>query len=271
MKLVTENVRYGKNDVYTAYAAYPEVAKRPMPAIVVIQEAWGVDAHIEDVTRRFAEAGYVAFAPDLFSENGVRPPPLGRERIRAFLDFFNALPPGAWMDPKKRDEALAKLPEERRGPTVETMTTIFSNTTNDAYLEPILAATEFLRTAYAPSRGAKVGTIGFCMGGRLSARAACADPKLAAAVVCYGMSPPAECVEKMACPVLGLYGKTDTRIGDTVPGFVEAAKKHGKKLECVFYEGAGHAFFNDTRPSYDVAAARQAFARALSFFAANVC
>jgi len=270
MGLTIETVRYGAGDVFSAYVAYPDRAALPLPAIVVIQEAWGVDPHIEDVTRRFAQAGYVAFAPDLFATSGVRPEPLSRERIANFLQFFNALPPNVWMDQPKRDEALAALPEDKRAPLVETMTTIFSNTTNDAYLEPILAATEFCRGSYAPSRGQRVGAIGFCMGGRLSARTACADPKLAAAIVCYGMSPPEEMVEKIRCPVLGLYGKNDKRINDTVPAFQEAAKKHDKRLEAFFFEGAGHAFFNDTRPSYNVAAARESFVEMLAFFETNL-
>jgi carboxymethylenebutenolidase len=271
MGLTIETVRYGAGGVFSAYAAYPDRAATPLPAIVVIQEAWGLSAHIEDVTRRFAQAGYVAFAPDLFAKNGARPEPLTRERITSFLDFFNKLPPGVWMDPAKRAAAMAELPEDERLRVDETMTTIFSNASSDAYLEPILAATEHLRTAYAPSRGAKVGAVGFCMGGRLSARTACDDPKLAGAVVFYGMSPPPELVAKIACPVLGLYGQTDARINESVPAFQEAAKKHGKQLECVTLEGAGHAFFNDTRPSYHVAAAREAFVRALSFFRTNLC
>ena len=270
MGLTIETVRFGEGEVFSGYAAYPSRAELPLPAIVVVQEAWGVDAHIEDVTRRFAQAGYVALAPDLFARNGVRPEALGKERITEFLAFFNTLPPNAWMDAQKRDLAIAALPKEKQPPIVETMTAIFSNTTNDAYLEPILAAASFLRDTYAASRGHKVGAIGFCMGGRLAARAACADPKLSAAVVCYGMSPPAELVEKIACPVLGLYGQNDARINQTVPAFQEAAKKHGKKLETFFFDGAGHAFFNDTRPTYNARAAREAFVEMLAFFDANL-
>ncbi len=270
MGLSIETVRFGGNDVYSAYVAYPDRAALPLPAIIVIQEAWGVDPHIEDVTRRFAQAGYVACAPDLVARNGVRPEPLTRERVAEFLAFFNTLPPNVWMDPDKRAPHLAALPEDARARIDETQAAIFANVQNDSYLEPILAASEFLRTSYAPSRGSRVGTIGFCMGGRLSARAACADPKLAAAIVCYGASPPEELVEKIRCPVLGLYGKNDARVNATVPAFQDAAKKHAKSLETFFFEGAGHAFFNDTRPTYDVQAAREAFVEMLAFFEANL-
>jgi len=272
MGLTIDSVRFGKDDVFSGYAAYPDRAALPLPAIVVIQEAWGVDAHIEDVTRRFAHAGYVTFAPDVFARDGKRPAPLTKERITEFLTFFNTLPPAAWMDTAKRDAAIDGLSDEaQRARIRETLEAIFSGARSDAHLEPVLAATKFVRESYAPSRGKRVGTVGFCMGGRLSARAACADAELSAAVMCYGTSPPDELVGNIACPILALYGRNDTRINDTVPAFQEAAKKHGKQLECVFYEGAGHAFFNDTRPSYDVNAARAAFSRILAFFQATLC
>jgi carboxymethylenebutenolidase len=66
MTLKTTNVRYGR-EPETGYLAYPE-GEDALPAVLVLQEAWGVDAHIEDVTRRFAAAGYVALAPDLFAK-----------------------------------------------------------------------------------------------------------------------------------------------------------------------------------------------------------
>src|SRR5271167_4393514 len=107
MALETEYLRYGANEEYLAYMAWPERAAPPLPAVVVIQEAWGVDAHIEDVTRRFAQAGYVAVAPDLFSKDGVRPPPLTHERIGELTTFVNEMPAGSAFDPTKRAEALA--------------------------------------------------------------------------------------------------------------------------------------------------------------------
>ena len=69
MALKTEWVRYGSR---SGYFAMPERAATPLPAVVVIQEIWGVEEHIEDVTRRIAAAGYAALAPDIFSENGER-------------------------------------------------------------------------------------------------------------------------------------------------------------------------------------------------------
>ena len=59
---------------------------------------------------------------------------------------------------------------------------------------------------------------------------------------------------------------TDARILASLPAFVAAMAKHGKSFEQYVYEGAGHAFFNDTRGSYDVRAARDAWVRTLAMF-----
>src|SRR5450432_2634447 len=109
MSLETAVVRYGEEKEYTAYASWPKRASLPLPAVMVLQEAWGVDAHIEDVTRRFALAGYVAFAPDLFVEKGERPAPLAKDRVAEAKELFNVLGAAA-MDPVAREAELARRP-----------------------------------------------------------------------------------------------------------------------------------------------------------------
>jgi carboxymethylenebutenolidase len=84
-------------------------------------------------------------------------------------------------------------------------------------------------------------------------------------VVFYGVPPAAEEIAKIRCPVLMLFGTADQRIAGTVPAFDEAMRGAGQRFERIAYEGAGHAFFNDGRPTYDVAAARDAFVRVLAF------
>ena len=69
---------------------------------------------------------------------------------------------------------------------------------------------------------------------------------------------------------MGLYGSLDANITTQVPAFAEAMKGAGKRFEPVVYEGAQHAFFNDTRPAYHGGAARDALARVLSFFRAEL-
>jgi carboxymethylenebutenolidase len=266
MTLKTEWIQFG-GEPYKGYFCYAERSPRPLPAVVVLQEAWGVDRHIEDVTRRFAEAGYAAIAPDLFTKNGERPPALTTARLSEARGFLDGLSPTVWGDRMLRDLELATRPEAERLRIGESLDALMTSAMNlPAVLPAALACTRWLRTECDITRGQKIGSVGFCMGGGVSALLAAHDPELAAAVIFYGSAPPLDLVPGIQCPVLGLYGGLDTRINDQVPAFEEAMKQHGKPFERVTYEGASHAFFNDERPSFHAAAARDAFGRALHLF-----
>lgn len=269
MAIAAEWVRYGAN---AGYLARPERAVAPMPGVVVIQEAWGVDTHIEDVTRRFAAAGYVALAPDLFSENGDRPAALTRERLAALQQWVNGQSSAVW-DPKVREVELAKLAEPQRSQFAETFARMWERVIGASHdLPKVVAAAAWLRDEQPLTRGQRIGSVGFCMGGGLSGLLACHDPKLAAAAVFYGMPPDPALAPKLACPMLGMYAgrALDARINDKVPAWADACAAAGKRFEHVFHEGALHAFFNDKRPSYQVNAARDSFARVLRFFRENL-
>ncbi len=265
MALATSWLRYGDQDRFLGYLAMPRGVAEPLPAVIVIQEIWGVDGHIEDVTRRVAHAGYVAFAPDCFAVDGRRPDALAAERLAELLAFVNHLPPGVWGDAAARDRELAKRPSPERERLDESFKAVMSRLSVELNLPAVRAASEFLRAGHAPSRGQGVCAMGFCLGGALAAALACHDPALRGAVVYYGGAP-AE-VSAITCPVLGFYGETDKRLVDALPAVTEAMKKHGKRFEPHVFPGAGHAFFNDERPSYQVDAARQAWARTLAFLA----
>ncbi len=270
MAIKTEWVRYGDE---TGYLALPERAAPPLPGVVVIQEITGVNEHIEDVTRRIAAAGYVALAPDLFSVKGQRPAPLTRERVSRAWAFMQRLPPTAFGDPAARDAELAKLPENERRQVGESLGAIFGSTAParmDAVVGQLRSAVRYLRTERSETRQQRVGCVGFCMGGGLSALLACEEPELSACAVYYGSSPSAEKAAKIACPVIAFYGEMDQRVNATVPGFVEAMKKGGKSFEHHTYPGAGHAFFNDDGARYNVQAARDSFARLLAFYVKNL-
>jgi carboxymethylenebutenolidase len=246
--------------------AYPERAALPLPSVPVLQEAWGLDTHIEDVVRRFAAAGYVAFGPDLYAVEGARPEPLSRERLAETQAFMNTQPPSVFLDATARTAALTTVEAEKSERLKGTFDALLANFGKPVFLDNVIAAARWLREECPQSRGQKVGVVGFCMGGGYSALLACSDPQLAGAVIFYGAAPPPEKVAGISCPVLGLYGALDARINAGIPGFREAMEKHGKSFETRIYENAAHGFFNDNRPSYHAGAARDAFSRTLAFF-----
>ncbi len=254
------------------YLARPAPAEAPVPGVVVIQEVWGVDGHIVDVAERLASAGYVALAPDLYSAGEGRPPALAPERVEAAKAFLNAIPPAQWMavlgDEARRAEALGSLPAEEGEQVGETIGALFGGAGGDSarHMEVLQAALEHLH-AHPACAGRRVGSVGFCLGGGLSAQLACTEADLAGAVVFYGASPAPEDVAGVRCPVRGFYGADDPRIVAGLPAFEEALEEAGCDHELRVYPETPHAFFNDTRPSYRPEAARDAWGKMLSFFA----
>jgi carboxymethylenebutenolidase len=130
-------------------------------------------------------------------------------------------------------------------------------------------ASAFLR-AREDSNG-KVGIVGFCWGGGVVGRVATAQPDLDAGVVFYGIQPPAEQVAAIQAPLLLHYAGQDERINAGIPAFAEALKSAGKTYVLHMYEGAQHAFNNDTSAArYDPDAAALAWQRTMAFFAAQL-
>jgi carboxymethylenebutenolidase len=253
-----------------AFRARPAAAgDSPLPGVVVIQEVWGVDDHIQDVARRVAEAGYVALAPDLYGPGG-REPDLAPERLLEAKRFMDSMPPGGFMDEEVRERALAELPDDERARVVETAQAVFGRFMAQTDRHVAVARAAVAALASGEGSSGAVGSIGFCMGGAISGRLACAEPALGAAVVFYGSPPPAELVEQVGCPVLGHYGGDDDRITNDVPAFADAMAAAGAEFDHHIYPGTPHAFFNDTRPSYRVGPARQAWARTLAFLARHL-
>jgi len=129
------------------------------------------------------------------------------------------------------------------------------------------AARAWLRAQPRCAKG-RLGVIGFCVGGGLALRFALRGGDLAAAVMFYGA--PETDPDKLAAlraPLMGHFGGDDEGIGaDRVDAFRAALQKAGKPAEIYLYRGAGHAFMNDSRPSYQPDAARVAWARTLAFF-----
>lgn len=266
MGLHTEWVQYGEGGNYGGYSARPDRAEEGLPAIIVIQEIWGVDEHIQHVTRRFAEAGYLAFAPDLYADNGKRRNGLEMDRVEAVKRFLESVPPTAWHSAEERDAAMDALPEPSRTEIRTTFGQLFGGLDLEAYAPQLTATADFLRNTCEATKGQPVVSIGYCMGGGLSVRLAANDAHLAGAAIFYGSAPSDEQIAQILCPVRGFYGALDTRITDEVPGLASRMQKTGKDYAYQIYDGAHHAFFNDGRASYNANASRAAFAEVLSFF-----
>jgi len=268
MSLKTEWITFSQNGkTHRLYTARQERAKAPLPVVLVIQELWGTDAHILDLTDRFAKAGYLAVAPDLYAVEGKRPESLTEERIEQIKAFLDTLAPPSWHDPVAREAALEKQPEELREILRATFTDLFAYLNKlPELLEGLKAVPGFLAD-YEWSKGEKVASIGFCMGGALSVMLAASEPKLAGAVNYYGRMPVTqEQVEAIQCPIQGFFGELDPKITSLVPAFEEAMKQASKTFTYKVYEGAHHGFLNDTRGGYHADASRDSWKETINFF-----
>lgn len=141
----------------------------------------------------------------------------------------------------------------------------FSQLDNDATNKNFAAAVAYLKTN--PLTTGKVGCTGFCWGGSMTNNVAVLAPDLDAAVPYYGGQPSAEETAKIKAPMLLHYAGNDERIDAGIPAFEEALKKAGVEYKVYMYEGAGHAFNNDSNPTrYHKESADLAWQRTIAFF-----
>jgi len=210
-------------------------------AVVVIHEAGGLGDHIKDVTNRFANLGYLALGVDLYTREGGPPP----------TDDIQAL-----------------------------MKRLFSM--SDAVALGDLGGAADLLRAREDCNG-KVGCIGFCMGGRFTLLFACASDRLDAAVDCWGgfidaatpdepttptrPAPPLGLADRLSCPLLAAIGAEDANPSPEVGAQLEErAGQSGQEVKVDVYEGAGHAFFADYRPTYRPEPAAELWREIVPFF-----
>jgi Dienelactone hydrolase and related enzymes len=143
--------------------------------------------------------------------------------------------------------------------------TMIGQLDTDKTVKNFVAAVKYLKTH--PLSTGKVGCTGFCWGGGMTNQVAVNSPDLDAAVPYYGKQPTAEQVAKIKAPIMAHYAGDDAFINPGIPAFEEALKKDKKEYQIFMYEGAQHAFNNDSNPErYNEKAAKLAWSRTIAFF-----
>jgi carboxymethylenebutenolidase len=146
---------------------------------------------------------------------------------------------------------------------------LFSKLDEKKNLNNFIKGLEYLKSR--DESNGKTGCVGFCWGGGIANQLAVHVPDLKAAVAYYGRQADAADVPKIKAAVQLHYGGLDERIDAGIPAYEEALKKAGVKYELYVYEGAQHAFNNDTAPTrYNAAAAKLAWERTLKFFSETI-
>jgi carboxymethylenebutenolidase len=198
--------------------------------VIVIHENRGLVGHIKDVARRFAKDGFAAIAVDCMSRIG------GSDK---------------WNGSDEATKEIQKI-------------------TKDMVVEDLGAAIAYMRKQNYIN--GKFGVVGYCWGGGQSLNFATKCKDLNAAVVYYGRNPdPLDSVANIPCPVLGNYAEDDPNIMPGVEPLKAAMAKFGKSFDCKVYPGAKHAFNNNTNADrYHPEAAKDAWARTVNFFKANL-
>jgi len=212
-----------------AYVATPK-GSGPFPAIMVFQEAFGVNRHIRNIADRIANEGYLAIAPELFH----RTAPAG------FVAGYDEYP-----------EIMAHL---------QALTT-------EQLIDDVQATYDWLSAQGSVQKG-KIGCIGFCMGGRVSFIANSAFP-LSASVSFYGggMHSIAGRAATLHAPQLLFWGGKDQHIKpEFVREVIDALKMEGKDYINVEISYADHGFFCDERPAYHPQAGKEAWGMVKEFF-----
>jgi carboxymethylenebutenolidase len=239
-RVQSEQTRFKSGgDTIDAYLARPTAAGRH-PGIIVIHEAFGLVEHIRDVARRFANLGFTTIAPDLYTRGGA-------------------------PDPSDMNTVFPKM----------------FGLSDAQVVKDLEAAAAHLR-GLAGATG-KVGCIGFCSGGRQTLLFASSSDKVDAAVDCWGgfisratpdasttpqrPTPIIDLVDRLHCPLFAAFGAEDQN-----PSPAEAdelrrrLEKGGKQGTVKTYEGAGHAFLADYRPSWREGPAFELWPDIVQFF-----
>ena len=225
--LITRDVTYpGQESQLLGYMAYPRAAEqRNIPGVIVIHENRGLVDHIKDVTRRVARAGFLGLAPDLLSRQGGT---------------------GQFPDPTQQAAAYNR-------------TTVFQRQ------DDLISTLSYIKTLPNIVFD-RIGTVGFCAGGGNVWQFAVAAQELAAAVPFYGTPVPSvDNIDSIKAPTLAIYAELDRTLTTQMAAVMTAMLQRQKTFGFVVYQGANHAFHNDTSPAYNAEAACDAWARTVTW------
>jgi carboxymethylenebutenolidase len=211
---------------FTGYLAKPKSGHGP--GVVVIQEIFGVNAVMRGITDQFAENGFVALCPDLFwrQEPGIQ------LTDRTDAEWARAFELVQGFD---LDKGIADL---------------------DATIESLRKM---------PACSGKIGTVGFCLGGRLAYLTA-TRTKANAAVGYYGVYLTEHLNEIIRCPLMLHIAGADEFVPAEAQKQIHAALDRHAKVTLHDYPGLGHAFAREGGKHWDAQAAKTAQARTLTFF-----
>ena len=192
-----------------------------------------MNSHIQSVVDRLPSQGYVGLAPSMFHREGPMTTGLHEEM----------------------DTAIARM---RR-------------CTDDNILSDVRAAVDYIK-AQSFVQGDKIGIVGFCMGGQLALFAASKNQRIVACVDFYGIHPNVKPdYSKLKAPVLGLFAEKDGFVSpDVVNALEQALGNAGVSTDFQIYPDVDHAFFNDEREVYNLAAATDAWNRVHDFFEKHI-
>ncbi|MDQ6758955.1 MAG: dienelactone hydrolase family protein [Acidobacteriota bacterium] len=226
--IVSREVVYpGEESQVLGYLAYPKSAEqRLIPGVIVIHENRGLVDHIKDVTRRVARAGFLGLAPDLLSRQGGT---------------------GQFPDPTQQAAAYGRTTVPQRQADLLSTLTYIKTLPNIVF--------------------DRIGTVGFCAGGGNVWLLSIAAEEIAAAVPFYGTPVPStESIDRIKAPTLAIYAELDRNLTTQMAPVMTAMLQKQKTFGFVVYQGAGHAFHNDTSPAYNAEAACDAWVRTIAWF-----
>jgi len=241
MSVETEDIQITTSNGETmgGYLARP-VGEGPFPAVIVYMEIFGVNDHIRDVTRRVAEEGYVAFAPDYFHRTG------------------------AGMQLEYTDEGMAEGMQH------------LGQLEADQMIADAKDSIAYLRSR-SDVVGDRIGAMGFCIGGHMTYLTAC-ETDIAAAASYYGggiaapqgpggQEPTLGRTSKISGQIQCHFGGKDLLIPvDHVDAIRSALEGAGVTHEVHVYDDADHGFHCDQRATYHEASAKEAWRRTFEFF-----